>query len=63
MPKIKTLLFLLFLVRVHLGFSQEIRELALGKPAAVVDLRTIEGSQLVKMQWQTLNAQITPYEI
>jgi gluconolactonase len=39
-------------------FAQEIRELSFGKPAAVVDLRTNEGSQLVKSQWQTLNANI-----
>ena len=40
------------------AFSQEVRELAFGKTAAVIDLRTSEGSQLAKTQWKSLNAQI-----
>ena len=40
--------------------AQEIRELAWGNPTAVVDLRKQESSQLVKAQWRSLNARITP---
>ena len=40
--------------------AQEIRELAWGNPMAVVDLRKTESSQLVKAQWRSLNAKITP---
>ena len=40
--------------------AQEIRELAWGNPTAVVDLRKTESSQLVKAQWHSLNATITP---
>ncbi len=38
--------------------AQEIRELAWGTPSAVVDLRTVGGSQLVKSEWKSLNATI-----
>lgn len=51
---------LLFLLISPPMLAQESRELAWGNPVAVVDLRKAESSQLVKAQWQTLNARITP---
>lgn len=57
--KKQTFLFLFLLVSGQL-VAQEIRELAWGNPVAVVDLRTPVGSELVRAQWQTLNAQIKP---
>ncbi len=41
-------------------FSQESRELAIGQPDAVVDLRTQAGAALVKTQWKTLDAGVAP---
>lgn len=56
----KVLFLLPFLGLGNLLYAQESRELALGKASAIVDLRTTEGIQLVKAQWKSLNAQITP---
>lgn len=51
---------LLFVLLSPALLAQENRELAWGNPVAVVDLRKTEPSQLVKAQWQTLNARVTP---
>lgn len=40
--------------------AQEIRELAWGNPAAVVDLRQTESCQLVKAQWKSRHARLVP---
>lgn len=40
--------------------AQESVELAIGNPAAVVDLRTKEGCELVKAQWHFHDAEIAP---
>ncbi|WP_461091175.1 SMP-30/gluconolactonase/LRE family protein [Spirosoma gilvum] len=50
----------LFIILPLLAQAQEIRELAWGNPMTVVDLRTTAGSQLVKANWRSLNAQIKP---
>lgn len=51
--------FLLFLlVLTSIGLAQEHRELAIGQPDAVVDLRTDEGIQLLHSAWKYSDAQI-----
>ena len=40
--------------------AQEIRELAWGNAAALVDLRQTESSRLVQARWQSLDARIAP---
>lgn len=42
----------------NLALAQESRELAMGRPEAIVDLRTQEGTSLVKAQWRSKNADI-----
>ncbi len=53
-----TLFFLFFLVaKIQ---AQELRELSFGKTDAIVNLKTIEGTNLVNAQWQSLSADIVP---
>jgi gluconolactonase len=54
-PFITILLLLPVLVK-----AQEIRELAWGTPASVIDLRTTTGANLAKANWQSLNAEMKP---
>jgi gluconolactonase len=56
--KIYGLLLLALLASIAM-FAQEIRQLAVDKPMAVADLRTIEGAGLVQAKWFVQNAQVT----
>lgn len=50
-------IILLILLTINV-FSQESRELAIGQPNAVVDLRTHEGTKLVNTVWKYNNAKL-----
>ncbi len=58
----KTVLISIGLMLLHAasGLTQEHRELAIGQPDAVVDLKTTEGSELVFASWRYQNAYLTP---
>ena len=45
------LLLIMAILAVLFVFSQETRQLATGKPAAVADLKTIEGAALLDAKW------------
>jgi gluconolactonase len=59
-PKMKNLLIFL-LISLGLNFSlkaQEIRHLAIGKPSAIIDLKTQSGIDLVKTAWKFKAAEV-----
>lgn len=56
MKNIINIIFLILLV--INAFAQESRELAIGQPDAIVDLRTHEGTALVKATWRSQNAEV-----
>ena len=56
--KIYALLLIALLIAAF-AFSQETRQLAVDKPQAIADLRTIEGATLVNAKWYVQNAHIT----
>ncbi|NOS55280.1 MAG: SMP-30/gluconolactonase/LRE family protein [Cyclobacteriaceae bacterium] len=47
-----------FLILSIAGFAQESVELSIGKPNAIVDLKTKEGASLLNAQWRYSDAQI-----
>ncbi len=54
----KNIINILFLIISLSAFAQESRELAIGQPDAVVDLRTQEGTKLVKTTWKYSDAKL-----
>ena len=57
----KKINLLLVLVAISWGLQgQERRELAIGQPDAIVDLRSHQGIQLVKSAWKYSDANIVP---
>ena len=48
--KIYLIIFILLLLSI-IVFSQETRQLAVGKPGAIADLKTTEGGALVNAKW------------
>ncbi len=57
---IKRFLIIIFSSCAFFANAQELRELSFGKTDAIVDLRTLEGTGMVKAQWQSLSAEIVP---
>lgn len=55
----KTLLVISSLLRI-VSWGQEQRELAIGKPNVVVDLKNDNTAKMVNAQWSTVNAEISP---
>ncbi|MFN7117605.1 MAG: SMP-30/gluconolactonase/LRE family protein, partial [Saprospiraceae bacterium] len=55
----KNIINIIFLIISISTFAQESRELAIGQPNAVVDLRTHEGTQLVNATWKYSDAKLT----
>lgn len=55
---IKTCALTGFLFVIHLVKAQESVELAIGKPDAIVDLRTSTGTTALKAEWRFMNADI-----
>jgi gluconolactonase len=56
----KTIIAIFIVIIIHTAaiFSQERRELAIGQPDAIVDMRTKEGAALVKTAWRFSEAHI-----
>src|SRR5258708_28136539 len=48
--KVYIIIFILLLLSI-ITFSQETRQLAIGKPDAIADLKTTEGAALVNAKW------------
>lgn len=54
----KTIINIIFLIISISAFAQESRELAIGQPKAVVDLRTYEGTKLTGTTWKYSDAKL-----
>ncbi|MDX1942052.1 MAG: SMP-30/gluconolactonase/LRE family protein [Saprospiraceae bacterium] len=54
----KNIINIIFLIISINAFGQESRELAIGQPNAIVDLRTNEGAKLVKATWKYSDAKL-----
>lgn len=54
----KNIINIIFLIISINAFGQESRELAIGQPNAIVDLRTNEGTKLVKATWKYSDAKL-----
>jgi gluconolactonase len=52
------LILLILLCTAIIAFAQETRQLAVDKPQAIADLRTIEGAALVHAQWSVQPARV-----
>jgi gluconolactonase len=52
------IILLIFLCAALIAFAQETRQLAVDKPQAIADLRTIEGAALVNAQWSVQPARV-----
>lgn len=52
------LILLILLCTAIIAFTQETRQLAVDKPQAIADLRTIEGAALVNAQWSVQSARV-----
>jgi gluconolactonase len=59
--KIQIILFLLLLIGIF-AFAQETRQLAVDKPQAIADLKTMEGAALVNAKWYVQPAHIRDKE-
>lgn len=52
------IILLIFLCAALIAFAQETRQLAVDKPQAIADLRTVEGAALVNAQWSMQPARV-----
>ncbi|MEO6722730.1 MAG: hypothetical protein ABIN67_20340, partial [Ferruginibacter sp.] len=55
---IQLLLLIILLLAAIITFSQESRQLAVDKPAAIADLKTLAGASLVNAKWFVQNAHV-----